>query len=496
MKLIKEFILGIINLFVMSTAVVLVGFLLMICAYAFNQDVDYSSSIYTSTANVLKSEKDYSLVTENQNSRLDNFTDSLMILTAMHPIKEYDTIVSASLKNSRTQSDKGKSPRETFNQDISKGYERDYSRYWHGYLIFLKPLLKHFDFKQIRIINAIFQGMLLFAFILLLCKKKYYFLIIPFLCTYGLISPLTIASSLQYSSVWYLVLIGSIFYLMFQEKIIEHNLHYLYFALLGMLTSYFDLLTYPIATLGILLVIVVSTEKITPFESIKRIIVCGISWTFGYAIMWLSKILLAAWVLGDNGVIEEAKSAFITRKSNLTNKGAEITTSDLYDKLLKSYSSDMDASIFPFLEGTKINKLFMSSLFVNCFMVSTVLGFLCILWSILKNTFLNRKLQKKNEKMTNTNIDDLNGFSFISCARLRYILNIICKVVIITGLSLITIVWYQVLKQHTYIHSFMTYRTMSVAFFALFSLLFKIAYDLDRVFKYMKENNKGENNCE
>ena len=434
----KKFGLRTSNLIILSLICILVGFVLIVATYGFNE-LDYSGDVYTRTAALLSKESDYKKVTIHDNSALDNFTDSLMILTAMHPNKSGDSLVASAMKNSRTQL--SGSPRKAFEGDISKGKDYEYSRYWHGYLIFLKPLLKYFDFSQIRIINAMFQGCLLFALIAILFKKKYGFVIIPFLCAYALISPLTIASSMQYSSAWNIVLISSIVYLLLQNKIIEHNLHYLYFALVGMLTSYFDLLTYPIATLGFLLIIVIATEKLTVWESIKKILICGLSWTFGYGIMWLAK-------------------------------GTPITDEMLYEKLSKYLTDDIVAR---------------SSIFVG------ITGTIYLAWTIVKNKvskireWLDR-FKKSDDEIVE--IEDLNSYSYLDSEITRNVLSIISKLIIIGALSLITIVWYKVIRQHSYVHTFMTYRTFSVMYFALFMILFKLSYDLNRWFAFKSKRGK------
>ena len=479
----KLLLLRLANFLILTLAVIIIGWVLMICTYGLNQKVDYSYKTYTSTQETFNGEEEYQKVTKNNNSVLDNFTDPLMVLTAMHPIKSGDNFVTAAMKNTRTQID---SPKNTFKNEIEKGSEIDYSRYWHGYLIFLKPLLRFTDYNGIRTINMVMQIILLVALIVLLIKKKYYFLIVPFLCMYGMISPTTIFKSMQYSTVWYIILISSILYLLFQEKILEYKLHYLVFLLVGMLTSYFDLLTWPIATLGVLLIIVVSTEKLNFWESIKRILVCGFSWCFGYGVMWLFKVLIAALILGDNKVIEEAKTALLQRKSSKSTSGVEITDTTFYTRLLSIYGQDRKG-VIPSTNQSSLFILFNNALFFNCFMISTIVGGISIAWVILKNKvakigeFVNKFTKRENDK----DIEDLEYFSVIDSKSTRYAINVISK------LAVIAFVWYKLARQHSYAHTFMTYRTLSVMFFAIFSLLFKLAYDLDRILNYESNRSKG-----
>ena len=64
-------------------------------------------------------------------------------------------------------------------ENIVDSYE--YTRYWHGYLIFLRPLLTFMNIENIR--NLLFALVLLLSFIVFfLIVKKLNFIIIKFLC--------------------------------------------------------------------------------------------------------------------------------------------------------------------------------------------------------------------------------------------------------------------------------------------------------------------------
>lgn len=58
---------------------------------------------------------------------------------------------------------------DTVNDDIDESYE--YARYWHGYLVFLRPLLIMFNIKQIRILSQIIFAVLLLFMGYLIWKK-------------------------------------------------------------------------------------------------------------------------------------------------------------------------------------------------------------------------------------------------------------------------------------------------------------------------------------
>ena len=124
-----------------------------------------------------------------------------------------------------------------------------YARYWHGYLVFLRPLLFFMDYRGIR---ALINLGVVFTLLLItgtLIRQKRYCLILPFLCTALFLRPLAIAFSIQFSSVYY-VMIFSLFLILVCRNQMEQDGRYLYLFLInGMITAYLDLLTYPAAAL-------------------------------------------------------------------------------------------------------------------------------------------------------------------------------------------------------------------------------------------------------
>src|SRR5574344_2119485 len=135
-----------------------------------------SSSIkenVSQSAELLKTETNRKIVSiRDRKYMLDNFTDALMINTAFSidstkPVNSFmlarkNYIPNITQVEYRDAGDELKSASkyetldqvgelcDTVNSDITESFE--YARYWHGYLIFLRPLLLIFDILQIRII--------------------------------------------------------------------------------------------------------------------------------------------------------------------------------------------------------------------------------------------------------------------------------------------------------------------------------------------------------
>ena len=95
----------------------------------------------------------------------------------------------------------------------------EYARYWHGYLVFLRPLLLLFDISGIRIINIILFLILGIIFLYLVYKKIG--LIESIIMLIGLFSVdyFYIGLSLQGTPVFLIMIISSIFILLKYNKI-------------------------------------------------------------------------------------------------------------------------------------------------------------------------------------------------------------------------------------------------------------------------------------
>lgn len=114
--------------------------------------------------------------------RLDNFTDALMINIATN-IDERNTVESA-INCTYTYRGNRMSVTQGIRDAINEDYEHDafeYARYWHGYLLFLRPLLTATDYSGIRILNYVVPSLLLGGIIWLGIRRKMYGTIVAFI---------------------------------------------------------------------------------------------------------------------------------------------------------------------------------------------------------------------------------------------------------------------------------------------------------------------------
>lgn len=179
----------------------------------------------------------------------------------------------------------------------------NYAYYWHGYVSVLRPLLYFLEYDELRFFNWTGQFVLMLLSGMMVKKKtgriEYVLLLMT---SYLLLMPLALAMCLQYTWVFYIASISGLM-LMWKNEWFEKNERYLYFFIVtGLLTSYFDLLTYPLFTWGYPLLwwLVTGNRDITGWKRVKRVIASGFAWIAGYAFMWIMKWVMGSLILKRN----------------------------------------------------------------------------------------------------------------------------------------------------------------------------------------------------
>ena len=307
---------GVLNVFL----AVILGVVLLCGAFALPQKPIEKHLENSSTT--IQEEGVYTVVSKMFSSTLDNFTDSLMLLEAGNdkeaPILER-AVSGFSGKISKYN------PAEILVLHFGNHMEYDrivpYYRYWHGFLTVLRPLLIFMDYHSIRILNGVVQVLLLIATIYLMSKRKKDYFMIPWLLGYLMLMPIVLAKSMQYSSCYYMFMIGSLALLMMNSGQLK-KYGALVFLNIGIFTAYFDFLTYPIATFGVpmlvFLMLVDSDDlKAKAINTVRN----GALWCIGYGGMWVSKWILTGLVTGSN-VMAEGVNNVAKRTSDYVNEGA------------------------------------------------------------------------------------------------------------------------------------------------------------------------------
>ena len=252
-------------------------------------------------------------------TELDNYTDGLILNVSYTESKDgrRDILLGTHARVENIN------PMESLYEVIAQAndnyYIRDYGRYWHGYQVLMRPLLCFFTYSDIRHINMILQMLLVFGFVCLLAGTKERVFILPFVGVYLFLSPVSLCSSLQYSPCFYIMMLMLYALLIGKEKMTDTRRNYL-FVVSGILTAYFDLLTYPFITLRVPLIasLAFDVKRWMDQKHVwKNILLHTVSWGIGYAGMWSLKWVIAT-VLTKEDVISNAFNKAIFRSGYFT----------------------------------------------------------------------------------------------------------------------------------------------------------------------------------
>lgn len=351
----------------------------------------------------------------NRGMARDNFTDAIMLGNAISNPQEKplldralqvyrgDAVECQPIQSLKVQL-------ENENDSVMTSYPR----YWHGYLVILKPLLLIFTYTQIRYLNAFLQVVLLTMLLYMMGKKlgKEYAMAMGIATLF--MFPFIIPLCMQYSTMVYIVLISSNI-LLWKIEYWRCNQRYAYFFLLeGISTCYFDFLTYPIVSLGIPLILLISDYTQEQRNNVKCVLDSCFMWGIGYGGIWSLKWILATW-LGSTDVIKDALEQAFYRISGNT---------------------DTQASGVNAIEAILAN----FSCFTNIIFIILILI-----------TFILMACQVKKNGIT--------------------VLNLIKKQWTCLTIAALPFIWYGVLKNHSFDHSSFTYRAMWVSVFGVWTAI-------------------------
>lgn len=357
-------------------------------------------------------------------SMLDNFTDTVMLLTAIGEEPDAGILVQAA-DAPRPLYTGGSWLINHIDALAKDGMPQDapqttYPRYWHGYLAVLKPVLLAFDYPQIRILNMIVQAFVLLAVTVLMLRRAGITYTVALTAGILCLTPVAIPLSMQFSTCCYVMLGALLFLLRRYEWLQQKDRGALFFCFIGIVTNYFDLLTYPIVTLGVpLTVYLLLQENATIKSSLRTAIVCCAFWGAGYAAMWVSKWALATLITGNNVFADALFS--VQERTSLTG-GGELGAGDITRlSTIKALVGMLKRR--PYL-------LMAAGIVTGCAYL-----------------VLRGRLAVKATPQA------VHVPSFI-------------------GIAALPLLWYAVMPNHSYTHYFYTFRGLSVTVFALLSCLF------------------------
>ena len=286
----------------------------------------------------------------------------------------------------------------------------EYARYWHGYIVLLRPMLVFFNYEEIVVIINMIITVLFTILLVNVYKKK------GWITAIGVFLAFIAIDFLQ----WYHTIMG-IFVMMIalaSSAIIStgiinrKNLNVLLF-IESAIISYLDLLTFPMVGFVVPVVIynLFNDEDEKVLKRIGYLIGNGIICILGYALTWVAKLVISDFLVGT----EVLDLAF---KQALFRAGITVTT-DIYREYI-------------------IRNMFRKNMYYGFTLVDTItISILSIygLYCLFKHSYRYYLTKKK--------------IVYYLCVALPFI-------------------WYRLLLEHSFLHFFFTYRNLLITYLCLF----------------------------
>jgi len=350
----------------------------------------------------------------------DNFTDCLMVQNALERVEGKTALEHAMyIYHHDLQDGTTWATEESLISFLRQGqdgmYLKEYSKYWHGYLVYLKPLLLCMTWRHVETFLFVVQIILLAAVIAAAFWKKRFYLGGGIVCALLFMKPMRIWLSLTLSACWIITLWAVLLLLLFYDKIEEKNWREEFFLIVGIVTAYVDFLTYPIVTLGVPLCVwlIQSLEsRCGGRQRLCRFFWNGACWAAGYVGMWGMK-WLAAEITCQSGTLRNAAWSVIYRTSPL----------DGYQSAFSGVSRTWAAVL------AQYDSVWYGILFALVALSAVITGVWCL----------------------------------VRTRNAAWGITVIC----LTAVALMPIVWLVLTQNHTAIHCVYTFRIMGVSVMAL-----------------------------
>lgn len=413
-------------LFANLIATVIIGAMLLTLVYML--PVGRINKHVHESASVMEEEGAYPILSQRCTSMLDNWTDAAMLLEAAY--KNDDPAIKQAMLVNRGAITS--SPQETLVEHYlnNKPYEgeEEYARYWHGYLILLKPALMVMNYQTIRSVNLVCELLLTALTAVLLWRRLNRFSGVSWVIAFLMLMPAAMASNMFYSVCFYIFTLAVIAILLAPEA--KHRQYTLFvFLNVGIAVAYFDQLSFPIVTFGVPAIIYLALAERESFkEKILNLVVFGAAWLFGYAGMWLAKWLLASWITGQNVFANALEYISLRTSSGLSDQYVDVKSTEAV------------------LDGVSAMELryVVTQINISKFLDTPVI-WLLLVWLV---------------------------FLFYFAAKKKGITNNFCKdaaLQLMVGIS--PFVWYFATMNHSFIHSRFTNKALVVSALALMLML-------------------------
>jgi hypothetical protein len=301
----------------------------------------------------------------------------------------------------------------------------DYTRYWHGTAGVIRILHLFTDATGIKNIGFLTILTLAAILMILLIRDGKDLLAVAFFLSICAVKIWNVRLSMEYQPAFIIAFTLCILYFLFEKK----GDRYLLFLSIagGTLIAFFDFLTTETMTILLPLILVVTIRakrevKLSFTENMYFVSSQGIAWVSAYAMCFLTKWSIASLLTGENKFMTAVRSVE-NRLSGTVSDGSEMSW---WKQILAAPAAN-------------ISILFGAQERIDVMLI--IMGIFLIVSVSVMGIFIS-STDKKNKDTV-------------------YILLILGSVIIVR---------YLVLNNHSYMHSFFTYRGLISLFMALFSI--------------------------
>lgn len=296
----------------------------------------------------------------------------------------------------------------------------EYIRYWHGSAATMRFLHLFWNIKAIYIFHAVLMALLSLILIIILLKNRFRIESASYVLSMIIVSIWYVPLCLEYTYTFLCMMIASIIGLLLAVKQ-KCQLLGVFFMITGMVTVYFDFLTTETLTLLIPLLLILRVFR-RQDKSGKELWINGLkfgaTWGIGYLGMWVMKWFLASIALKEN--VLPYVTGHVTERINGAVSGYHITGNTYLDTLLLNLRN-----LFPYEYGLSGAVLVVAFIFAV----------------IVLPVVAGHVKMRKNVRASN--------------------------VLLFAAIGLVPYVRYLILHNHSYIHSFFTYRAQAATVLAL-----------------------------
>ena len=285
--------------------------LLMLVVSAFFPQSVIQGHVVDSVDLVYQDMQNNYLFDKSEGSKLDVFTDIMMLRMSLTTNDNYLGSVLTNPVYVYDDLEEWEGSAQTL-ADLSYGKPADnawfYTRYWMGFRVVLRLALMFFTYAQIKRYLSFLFFSLFAAVICSVSKHANSRIAFFFALSIILVRPHVMASSMQLTCCFLIAFLAMLLIPRLKEN---PKWEGLFFLELGMLTMYFDFYTVPLVTMGFPLMYLCILKQEAGEKVLDKSLVRNTGvWFAGYGLMWVAKLALTSALTSQNALADGFASFF------------------------------------------------------------------------------------------------------------------------------------------------------------------------------------------